>query len=115
MTSKTISIISSVITIVLLILLILLTNLMSIVMLNGFSGSSAGPALTTSLVCQSIGGILSVILTGWLTRLLIDRFNWNKFLAAALAIIAGLTLGIAISFFSFFLTLIIADAIWNSR
>lgn len=115
MTSKTVSIISSVITVVLLILLTLFTNLMSIVMLNGFSGSSAGPALTTSLVCQGVGVILAAILTGWLARRLIDRNKMNKFLSAFLAVMAGLALGIIVSFLSFLLSLFIAGMIWDSR
>jgi hypothetical protein len=37
--------------------------------------------------------ILSALLTRRLTLRLIDRSHWNKFLAAALAVLAGLLLG----------------------
>lgn len=93
MSTKTFSLIASVVTVVLLLVLGAVLAIVQLLALNGFSDREGGPALAVSLACQGVGLILSALLTRRLTHRLIDRSNWNKFLAAALAVLAGLLLG----------------------
>ena len=93
MSAKTLSLVASLLTVILLLVLGAVLTIVQLLALNGFSEREGGPALAVSLACQGGGLILSALLTGWLTRRLIDRFNWSKFLAAALAVLAGLLLG----------------------
>lgn len=115
MPDKTLSIVSALLTAVLIVLLSVVLFFGTLVMLNGFDDSSGGPALTASIVCQGIGVLLAAILAGALTRLFVNRFNWNKFLAVSLSVLSGLVLGGFISFLSFFISIAIADTIWNMR
>lgn len=71
-----------------------------IVLLNGASESDAFNALTVSVICQSVALFPAVILARWLTKLLITRFDWNRFLAVVTAVIAGAGLGAVLSFLS---------------
>jgi hypothetical protein len=115
MTSKTPALISAVLTAILLLLVGALSMFMTMVMLNGFSGSEGGPALTAALICNGIGVILSAILAWWLTRWFIERFNWNKLLAVVVAVLVGVVFGLGLSFASIFAGVIVADIIWNAR
>jgi hypothetical protein len=67
---------------------------------NGVSESQGMTAMGISLVCQGIGVILVGLLAGWLTNLVISKFNWNRFLAVVVAVIVGTLLGAGISVFS---------------
>ncbi|MBL8063668.1 MAG: hypothetical protein JNK32_11645 [Anaerolineales bacterium] len=115
MTSKTPSIISTVLTVILLLLIGTLGMFLTMVMLNGFSGSQGGPALTTTFVCNGIGVILSAIISWRMTRWLIERFNWNKALAVATSVLAGVVFGLGLSFVSIFIGVAVADILWNAR
>ena len=115
MPTKTPSIISTILTTLVLLAVGALSMLMLIVMLNGFTGSSARPALITSLFCNIFGIILAAILAWLGPKWLIAKFNWNNILAVVVSIIVGLLFGSGLSFVSLFIGIIVADTIWNSR
>lgn len=98
MPSKTPVIISSILTIVLLILFAVLSVFTQLIALNGVSESQGMTAMVISLVCQGTGLILAGIFAGWITNLVITKFNWNKTLAVLVAVIIGVLLGGTISF-----------------
>ena len=108
MTNKTPAIISAVLTILLLVLLAGLSVFMQMIALNGVSERQGTTAMGISLVCQGIGLILAAIVAGWISNLVITRFNWNKVLAVIVAVIAGVLLGGAISFVSFIISIPLA-------
>ena len=113
MSTRTFSLIASVVTVILLLVLGALMAIMQLLALNGFSDREGGPALAVSLACQGVGLVLSALLTRRLTRRLIDRFNWNRFLAAALAVLAGLLLGGLFWGLSLAAAMLIAQALWS--
>lgn len=115
MPTKTLSLISTVLTAILVFLIGLVMFFGTIVMLNGFSGREGTAAIMISLVCQGGGLILSAILAGRLTRLFIEKFNWNNILAVILSVAAGTLLGGVFAFGSLFISLIAAEISWNSR
>ncbi|MBL8102519.1 MAG: hypothetical protein JNM02_08330 [Anaerolineales bacterium] len=115
MTTKTLSIISVVLTVISLILLGIVAFLFTVLALNGYGEREGNAAIAISLICQGSGLILSAILASRLTRLFIEKFNWNKVLAVILSILAGTTLGVISAFGSFLLSIIAADTLWNSR
>jgi hypothetical protein len=62
-------------TFVILILLAVLTVFIQMVALNGANERQGFNAMGISLVCQSVGLLLAVILARWLVNLLIAKFN----------------------------------------
>jgi hypothetical protein len=100
MTNKTPAIISSILTVILLILFAVLSVFMQMITLNGVSESQGMTAMGISLVCQGVGVILAGIFAGWITNLVVTKFNWNKVLSVLIAVFAGVLLGGAISFVS---------------
>ena len=108
MTNKTPAIISVVLTILLLILLGGFSVFMQMIALNGVSERQGTTAMVISLVCQGIGLILAAIVAGWISNLVITKFNWNKALAILVAVIAGVLLGGTLSVLSFFLSIPLA-------
>jgi hypothetical protein len=96
MTNKKPAIISTRLTILLLIIFTILSLFGQMIALNGVSESQGMTAMGISLVCQSVGLILTAIFAGWISNLLITKFNWHK----VLAVIAGVLCGGAISFVS---------------
>jgi len=100
MPNKTPAIISSILTIVLLLLFVVLSVFTQMIALNDVSESQGMTAMGISLVCQGVGVILVGVLAGWLTNLVITKFNWNKVLAVILAVIVGVLVGGAISLIS---------------
>ena len=98
--NKAPAIISSILTILLLILFAVLSVFTQLIALNGVSESQGTTAMGISLVCQGIGLILVGLLAGWLTNLVITKFNWNKVLAVIVAVIVGTLIGAGISVFS---------------
>jgi hypothetical protein len=114
MTTKTLSIISAVITAIFVILIGLFIFFMILVALNGYGDREGTAALAINLICSGGGTILSAILAGWLTRLTIDKFNWNKILAIIVSMAAGTTLGSVAALGSLVLSIIAADMLWNS-
>jgi len=111
MSAKTFSLLAAILTVILLLVFGAVVTFMQLVALNGFGDREGGPALAASLACQGGGLMLSALLTRRLTRRLTDRFNWNKFLAAALAVLAGLLLGTVFGGLSFAAAVIVAQAI----
>ena len=78
------------------------------VALNGVSERQAMTAMGISLVCQGIGVILLGILAGWLTKLMITKFNWNKILAVVIAVTLGTLFGGIIAFLSIIISIPVA-------
>jgi hypothetical protein len=114
MTTKTLSTISAVITAIFVILIGLFVFFMIMIALNGYGDREGTAAVTINLICSGGGAILSAILAGWLTRLTIDKFNWNKILAVIVSMAAGTTLGSVAALGSLVLSIIAADMLWNS-
>ena len=100
MTNKTPVIISSILTIVMLILFAVLSVFTQMIALNGVSENQGMTAIGISLVCQAGGLILAALFAGWISNLVITKFNWNKVLAVIVAVIAGVLIGGILSFAS---------------
>ncbi|MBK7450015.1 MAG: hypothetical protein IPJ47_11530 [Anaerolineales bacterium] len=115
MSTKTPSIISTILTIILLILFGIASGFFLLVALNGFDSRSGEPALITSLVCNIIGIILSAVLSWKLPRWLIGKFNWNSIVAVIVSVLAGFMVGSGLSAIAMFISVLVADAIWNAR
>jgi membrane protease YdiL (CAAX protease family) len=115
MSTKTLSIISAVLTVIFLILLGLVAFFSTLLALNGYGDSEGTAAVVITLVCQGVGLILSAILAGWLTRLFVEKFNWNKILAVILSIFAGSTLGTVLVFAALMISVITAETMWQAR
>ena len=108
MPNKTPAIIAAVLTIILLIIFGILSVFTQMLVLNGASENQGMTAMGGSLVCQGAGAILAAAFAGWLTNLVITKFNWNNILAVAVALIAGTLLGAAISFLSIIISIPLA-------
>ena len=93
MTSKTPSIIAGLSTFFILIALGVLSVFGEMVILNGASESQGFNAISTSLIFQSVGLLLAVVLARWLPNFLIVKFNWNNILAVVTAVFAAVLLG----------------------
>lgn len=93
MPSKIPAIISGLSTFFILILVAVLSVFGQLLVLNGASEAQGFNAVSISLICQSLGLLLSVILARWLTNLLITKHNWNNIAAILVAILAGTFLG----------------------
>jgi hypothetical protein len=78
------------------------------VLLNGATGDQGFTAMSISVVCQSVGLLLAVILARWLVNLLITKFNWNKVLAVIVAVFAGTFLGGVNAFLSIIVSIPLA-------
>lgn len=115
MSTKALSIISAVLTVIFVILLGIAFIFVTMVALNGFGSREGDAALTITLVCQGVGLLLSAVLAGWLTRLVIQKFNWNKILAVILSIFAGTILGGGAAFVALVLSIIAASMLWQMR
>ena len=100
MINKTPAIISAISTIVLIVLFAVLSVFTQMLALNGVSERQGMTAMGISLVCQGVGLILAGLFAGWITNLVIAKFNWNKILAVTVAVIAGVLIGGTISFVS---------------
>ena len=68
--------------------------------LNGVRERQGFNAMSISLICQSVGLILAILIARWLSNLLIVKFNLNVFLAVLTAVIIAAGLGGLISFLS---------------
>lgn len=112
MPSKTPSMISVILTILTLLVIGIALFFINVVTLNGFNGREGAAALSTSGICGSIGIILSAILAGKLSKLFIDKYNWNSFLAVVSSVIVSLIAGGVIFGIAFVLSLIVAEALF---
>src|SRR5688500_8947618 len=108
MPNKTPAIISAVLTVILLIIFGVLSIFTSMLVLNGVSVGQGMTAMGVSLVCQGVGATLAALLAAWLTNLGIKKFNWNKNLVVAIAVILGTLLGGVISFLSIIISIPLA-------
>jgi len=109
--SRTPAIIATTLTVLLLTLLAILFMLVQMLALNGFSERQGTTALGLSLVCQGMGILLSGGLAMMLTRLFVEKFNWNKILAVVLAVAAGTLLGLGLSLVSLFVGMLAAGTL----
>ena len=109
--SRTPAVIAATLTVLLLTILAILFILVQMLALNGFSERQGTTALGLSLVCQGTGILLSGGLAMMLTRLFVERFNWNRVLAVALAVVAGTLLGLGLSLVSLFVGMLAAGTL----
>ena len=100
--SRTPAVIAATLTVLLLTVLAILFMLVQMLALNGVSERQGTTALGLSLACQGVSILLSGGSAFGLSRLFVERFNWNKILAVALAIVAGTALGLGLSLVSIF-------------
>ena len=98
MPSKIPATISGLSTFIILILVAVLSVFGQLLVLNGASEAQGFSAVSISLICQSVGLLLIVILARWLTNLLITKFKWSNVLAILTAIVAAVAAGGVISF-----------------
>jgi ABC-type transport system involved in multi-copper enzyme maturation permease subunit len=115
MSTKTPSTISSVLTVILLILFGLVLTFGQVVMLNGFSEREGNASFVTAFVCQGVGILLCAILAWWLTKFLVQRFNWSKVLSVIISTLIATALGGGLAFVSLIVSLGVADAMWKAR
>ena len=111
MPNRTPAILATTITIALLAITAILSILVEMLALNGASESQGTTALGLSLVCQGTGILLSGGLAMMLTRLFVERFNWSRVLAVALAVVAGTLLGLGLSLVSLFVGMLAAGTL----
>jgi len=93
MSNRAVSIISALLTFFILIALAVASVFMQMLVLNGASESQGFNAMSVSLVCQSVGLLLAVIIARVLPNFLITKFNWNKILVVIITVIAATGLG----------------------
>lgn len=115
MLSKTPSVIAVIITVLLLLLSAALGLFTLVIALNGYNDHAGGPALAVTFACNGIVIILSAMLAWRLPKWLVSRFNQNGVLAVIMSIVASTTAGGILSFFSIFIGIFIAGALWNAR
>ena len=100
MTSKVPALISGLSTFIILMLIAALSVVTQLLVLNGASERQGFNAIGISLICQSAGLLVSVILARWLTNLLIAKYNWSNLPAILVAVFAAVALGGILSFLS---------------
>jgi len=100
--------IAATLTALLLTVLAILFMLVQMLALNGVSERQGTTALGLSLACQGVSILLSGGLAFGLSRLFVERFNWNKILAVVLAVVAGTALGLGLSLVSIFVGMLAA-------
>jgi len=100
--------IAATLTVLLLTVLAILFMLVQMLALNGVSERQGTTALGLSLACQGVSILLSGGLAFGLSRLFVERFNWNKILAVVLAVVAGTALGLGLSLVSIFVGMLAA-------
>lgn len=111
MSNKTSTILAAIITITLLVVSTILFMLVQMLALNGFSERQGTTALGLSLTCQVVSILLAGGLAFGLTRLFVEKWNWNKVGAVALAVVAGMVLGLGLSLVSIFVSMLAAGTL----
>lgn len=111
MPGKIPSVISSVFTVIFLILIGLVLTFGQVVMLNGFGEREGNVSFITAFVCQGVGMLLCAMLAWWLTKLLVQKFNWNKVLSVVVSVVVTTILGGGLAFVSLIVSLGVAEAI----
>jgi len=66
--------------------------------LNGVSERQGVTTMGISLVCQGVVVLLAGLFAGWVSNMIVTKFNWNKILAVVIAVILGTVLGGGVSF-----------------
>ena len=115
MPTKTPLVVSSVLTVIFLILFGLVLTFGQLVMLNGFSEREGTASFITAFICQGVGIILCAILAWWLTKLLVQKFNWNKVMAVVSSVFVTTILGSGLAFVSLLISIGVAEAMWQAR
>jgi hypothetical protein len=115
MPSKIPSIISSVLTVIFLLVFGFLLTIGQVVILNGFSEREGNASFLTAFICQGAGILACATLAWWLTKLLIQKFNWNRVLSVILSVIVTTFLGSGLAFTSLIVAIGVAEAMWQAR
>jgi hypothetical protein len=115
MPSKIPSLISSVLTVIFLIIIGLVLTFGQLVMLNGFSEREGTASFITTFACQGAGIILCAILSWWLTKFLVQKFNLNKVLSVIISVVVTTALGSGLAFVSLLVSIGVAEAMWQAR
>lgn len=110
MPSKTPSIIAAILTVILQAAIAVFATFMQMVALNGPAATTTQMNIGagTGVVCQVILIILAAILSAWLTKSFITRFNWKAFVAVIVSILITLVASIVFSLVALFISVIIA-------
>jgi hypothetical protein len=109
MPSKLPSVVAAVSTFILLLIAGAGFFIVQIIALNGvMSETKAFSSLAVGVVCQGVGMLLAAVLAAWLSKRLIERFNWNKVLAVLIAVISAVVLGLILSLISTMVSIPIA-------
>ena len=103
------SIIASILTVIFLLVLGLVLLFGQVIAMNGFSESAGMISLVTSLVCQGVTVILAAILTGRLSKLFVEKFNWNNIVAVIISVLAGTMLGGMLAFAAVLLSILLTE------
>lgn len=115
MSTKIPSIISSVLTVIFLIVFGFLLTIGQVVLLNGFSGKEGNASFLTAFICQGVGMLVCAVLAWWLTKFLVQKFNWNKVLSVFLSVVVATLLGSGLAFASLIVAIGVAEAMWQAR
>lgn len=115
MSTKTPLVVSSVLTVILLIVFGFMLTIGQVIMLNGFSEREGNASFATAFACQGVVIILCTVLAWWLTRLLVQKFNWNKVLSVIISVVVTTVLGGGLAFASLIVSIGVAEAMWQSR
>jgi hypothetical protein len=110
MSTKTPLVVSSVLTVIFLILIGLVLTFGQLVMLNGFSEKEGTASFVTAFVCQGVGMLVCAVLAWWLTKLFVQKFNWNKALAVIISVVVTTVLGSGLAFVSLLVSIGVAEA-----
>jgi hypothetical protein len=115
MSTKIPSIISSVLTVIFLIIIGLVFTFGQVVILNGFSEREGNASFLTAFICQGVGMLVCAVLAWWLTKFLVQKFNWNKVLSVIISVVVTTALGGGLAFASLIVSIGVAEAMWQAR
>ncbi|MFN8385922.1 MAG: hypothetical protein U0V48_07200 [Anaerolineales bacterium] len=111
MPNKTPAIVSAVITFILLLIISVILSFGQLVALNGFSERAGTISLITSLICQGVGNILTVIIAWRLTNRFITKSNWSNIAAVVVSVLIGTLTGAGLTFVSMIASIFLAEQI----
>ena len=111
MPNKTPAIVSAVITFILLLIISVILSFGQLVALNGFSERAGTISLITSLICQGVGNILTVIIAWRLTNRFITKSNWSNIAAVVVSVLIGTLTGAGLTFVSMIASILLAEQI----
>ncbi|MBI5952692.1 MAG: hypothetical protein HY865_13630 [Chloroflexi bacterium] len=115
MPGKIPSIISSVLTVILLTIFGFLLTIGQVIVLNGFSEREGNASFATAFTCQGVEILACAVLAWWLTKLLVQKFNWNKALSVIVSVAITTVLGDGLAFVSLLVSIGVAEAMWQAR